>query len=216
MTVIPATFRRAVLPCSRFPSIHHVMLFSLWLSSTLIINISMLEHKEPAITPLSMILFAYSEPVPLAMRRTKLKTIRAVMNEKNGRNRKLMAVNPNAIASAAPRLAPPLIPRMNGSARGFRSIAWYAAPETAKLPPTTNPDSRRQKRNHTMFDISGLAQIYSCGLMKTVPKQRHIPKMTGNSISVTMNIVNVFVFPIKFVFVGSYYFRPHRPCGGGE
>ena len=51
-----------------------------------------------------------------------------------------------------------------------------------------------------MFDISGLALIYSCGLMKTVPKQRHIPKTTGRITIVTINIVAVFIFPIKINF----------------
>ena len=56
------------------------------------------------------------------------------------------APRPDAMATVAPRAAPPETPSTYGSASGFLRVPWNAAPTPAKPAPATTPSRTRGKR----------------------------------------------------------------------
>ena len=59
--------------------------------------------------------------------------------------------------STAPNAAPADTPRMSGETSGFRNRPWYAAPEAASAPPTSNAARMRGPRmpNTTVSTVAG-------------------------------------------------------------
>lgn len=70
------------------------------------------------------------------------------------------APTPKRMASAAPVLAPELIPKIYGSARAFRTTACKIAPATARPAPTAAPKIRRGIR---MSQITAFAEDAEAG-----------------------------------------------------
>src|SRR5262245_37470158 len=86
------------------------------------------------------------------------------MNAARGRPRRIDPAN--IVATIAPTAAPVETPRMYGSASGFFSSPWYAAPATESAAPTTIPFKTRGMRTSAMMDTSsggavGVAQVIS-------------------------------------------------------
>lgn len=70
------------------------------------------------------------------------------------------APTPKKMASAAPVLAPELMPKIYGSAKAFRTIACKIAPATARPAPTAAPKIRRGIR---MSQITAFAEDAEAG-----------------------------------------------------
>ena len=67
-----------------------------------------------------------------------------------------------AMASTAPSPAPPDSPSRYGSASGLRIIAWSAAPQTARLPPTKNASSTRGARRSRTMTLPSRVRAARC------------------------------------------------------
>lgn len=88
---------------------------------------------------------------PIAYTATVATTAPANANQMNDP----MSVSPrNATASTTANAAPALTPRMPGSARGLRVMAWMRAPETPSAVPTSSPTTVRGRRRSRMITWS--------------------------------------------------------------
>lgn len=150
--------------------------------------------------PLSIILVEYSDPAPRDRIKTKDRIIIAPKNENAGTVKILYAAKPVAIAIAAPTLAPPLIPSINGSASGFRKTAWYATPESAKAAPTVNAVSSLKNLNSIrMFELPfSLKKLI--GLRNVPPKVIHVTNVIGRRSNIMVNSILFFILVSLFEF----------------